>query len=447
MKTCHLPVFFLLLGSLLFSACASPSAGQTPPTAAPTTQSSDTNQVVIRIAAGAIGLEKSLTQEGAQRYMDAHPDVRVEVIDVPELTDERLKFYQPYFESQSPDIDIYQIDVIWPGDLAQHFVDLYKYGAADFAADHFPAIIQNNTVNGKLVAMPWYTDAGLLYYRTDLFAKYEYNHPPATWDELEEMAQRIQEGERAAGNEDFWGFVWQGYAYEGLTCNALEWIVSNGGGTIISPDKRITINNLPAMQAIDRAASWVGTISPPGVTGFTEEDTRHVFEEGKALFMRNWTYAFPLMNEVGSEMRGHFKAAPLPAGEGGTPPAILGGWQLAVSRYSLHPDIAADVVFYLTGHDEQKIRAIQGGFPPTITALYQDPEALHAVPYLSTLGDVFANASLRPATTTAPHYSEISPLFYNAVFETLTGKTRAANALVSLEQELKKLLHYRTGKP
>ena len=120
-----------------------------------------------------------------------------------------------------------QIDVIWPGDLAEHLVDLNEYGAADVTPEHFEAIVVNNTVDGALVGMPWFTDGGLLYYRTDLLEKYGYDGPPVTWDELEEMAQTIMDGERADGNQDFWGFVWQGNAYEGLTCDALEWIYSS----------------------------------------------------------------------------------------------------------------------------------------------------------------------------------------------------------------------------
>ncbi len=230
--------------------------------------------MTITVAAGAVGQELELTQAAAARYMEMHPEVTIEVLSTPDLANDRLGLYLQFFEAQSPDVDVYQIDVIWPGDLAEHLVDLNEYGAADVASTHFPAIITNNTVDGKLVGIPWFTDAGLLYYRTDLLEKYGYTAPPATWDELEEMAQTIQDGERAA-NPDFWGYVWQGNAYEGLTCDALEWIDSNGGGTIISPDKVITINNEAAVAAVDRAAGWVGTISPPGVTGFAEEDARN----------------------------------------------------------------------------------------------------------------------------------------------------------------------------
>ena len=156
------------------------------------------------------------------------------------------------------DIDIFQIDIIWPGILVEHAVDLEEYIPQEEIEAHFPAIVENNTVDGKLVGLPWFTGAGLLYYRTDLLEKYGYSGPPERWDNLEEIAQIIQAGERAEGNDNFWGFVWQGNNYEGLTANALEWQYSHNGGQIIEPDGTITVNNSNSVAALARAAAWVG---------------------------------------------------------------------------------------------------------------------------------------------------------------------------------------------
>ena len=167
----------------------------------------------------------------------------------------------------------------------------------------FERIVQNNTVEGfGLMGIPWFTDAGLLYYRTDLLEEYGFDAPPATWTELEEMATTIQEGERA-DNPDFWGFVWQGAAYEGLTCDALEWQVSYGGGEIVEPDGTISINNEQAALAFDTAAGWVGNISPPGVVSYQEEDARGVWQAGNSAFMRNWPYAYSAGQDEGSDIR------------------------------------------------------------------------------------------------------------------------------------------------
>jgi trehalose/maltose transport system substrate-binding protein len=416
------------------------------PTAAPAEEEPAAGEVTITVAAGAVGQELELTQAAAARYMEMHPEVTIEVLSTPDLANDRLGLYLQFFEAQSSEVDVYQIDVIWPGDLAEHMVDLNEYGAADVSGDHFPAIVTNNTVDGKLIGIPWFTDAGLLYYRTDLLEKYGFDGPPATWDELEEMAQTIQDGERAA-NQDFWGYVWQGNAYEGLTCDALEWIDSNGGGTIISPDKIITINNEAAVAAVDRAAGWVGTISPPGVTGFAEEDARNAFQAGNAAFMRNWPYAYSLGNADDSAIKGLFDVSPLPAGDSGAGSAALGGWQLAVSKYSENPEVAADVALFLASSDEQKIRAVEGSFNPTIPALYEDAEVCAAQPFLCQLLDVFTNAAARPSTATAPKYNEVSTLFFQAVHSVLTGENGGAAALAELELDLQDLLGFETGAP
>jgi trehalose/maltose transport system substrate-binding protein len=395
------------------------------------------DKVSITVAAGAVGIEKELTEEAAAEYMEAHPNVEITVLDTPDLATDRIGLYLQFFEAQSDEVDVYQIDVIWPGDLAEHLVDLYQYdGFTEVAKEHFPAIVENNTVDGKLLGIPWFTDAGLLYYRTDLLEKYGYDGPPATWDQLEEMAMKIQEGERAAGNQDFWGFVWQGNAYEGLTCDALEWVKSHDGGSIIEPDGTITINNDMAVKAIERAAAWVGNISPDGVTGFAEEDARNMWQAGNAAFMRNWPYAYKLGQADDSPIKGKIGVTPIPGEEEGMSAAALGGWQLAVTKYSKNPAVAADVALYLASAEGQKKRAIVGSYNPTVMSLYQDPDVLEAVPFFGSLYDVFINAVARPSTVTAPRYNEVSTLFFNAVHSVLTGEKDAMTAVEELELDL-----------
>ena len=159
------------------------------------------------------------------------------------------------------------------------------------------------------------------------------------------MAKKIQEGERAAGKPDFQGFVFQGKASESVTCNAIEWIYSFDGGTIVEPDKKVTINNPNAIKALETAKGWVGTISPKGVTTYGEEEARNVWQAGNAAFMRNWPYAYALGNDPKSVIAGKFDITVLPkGGENGKNAAALGGWQLMVSAYSKAPDAAADLV-------------------------------------------------------------------------------------------------------
>lgn len=420
MKTTKV-MMFLLIGLLVLSGV---SAAAEP--------------VNITVATGAVGQELEISQEAAARYMELNPNVKITVLDTPDMVQDRLGLYLQFFEAKSPEVDVYQVDVIWPGDLAEHFVDLYEYGAKEVAEQHFPEIVENNTVDGKLVAIPWFTDAGLLYYRTDLLSEYGLE-PPTTWEELETAAKKVQAGERAKGNEDFWGYVWQGNAYEGLTCDALEWLASNDGGSIIEFDGTISVNNPRAVEILEQAAGWVGTISPPGVIGFAEEDARAMFQGGNALFMRNWPYCYSLGNGPDSAIAGKFDVSPLPAGASGKGAATLGGWQLSVSKYSKNPEVAADVALFFASYEEQKARAIQASMNPTIMSLYQDPEVLKASPFMGSLYDVFINAVARPSTVSAPRYNEVSTLFFNAVHSVLTKKSTAADALEELELDLQDL--------
>ncbi len=329
--------------------------------------------------------------------------------------------------------------MIWPAILASHFIDLGEHIDQAAIAQHFEAIVANNTVDDHLIAMPWFTDAGILYYRKDLLEKYG-KQPPATWQELTDIAREIQDGERAAGNDKMQGFVFQAKAYEGLTCNALEWVDSFGGGQIVAEDGSITVNNDKAAAALELAASWVGDIAPEGVLNYAEEESRGVFQSGNAVFMRNWPYAWALGNAPDSPISGKIGVAQLPmGGADGKHTGALGGWQLAVSKYSQNAELAVELVKYLTSPEEQKRRAIKGSFNPTIAALYQDQEVLQAVPFFGDLYDTFTNAVARPSRVSAAKYNQVSSEFFNAVHAVLSGKTDAASSLEGLESKLDRL--------
>jgi trehalose/maltose transport system substrate-binding protein len=393
----------------------------------------------VTVAAGAVGVELELAQDAAARYMAMCPDITVEVLETPDLADDRLGLYLQFLEAQSPDVDVYQIDVIWPGALAEHMVDLSQYASEEVIASHFPRIVENNTVDGSLIGIPWFTDAPLLYYRADLLEKYGVE-VPTTWDELTVAAQTIQDGERAEGNAEFWGFVWQGNNYEGLTCDANEWQVSNGGGTFVMNDGTVSVNNEATIAAFERAASWVGTISPEAVTTFGEEESRAVWQSGNAAFMRNWPYAYSLGNAEDSPVSGLFDVTTLPVGDAGISAATLGGWQLAVSKYSDNVDASASVALFLASREEQKIRAIEASYNPTIQDLYQDEEVLEAVPFFGSLFDVFINTAPRPSTVLSVKYPEASSLYASAVHSILTGEAEAVDAMEDLEVALEDLI-------
>ena len=391
----------------------------------------------LSISCGAVGEELQFCRDGVEAWSRAS-GVKVRIVSTPNSASERLALYQQMLAARASDIDVFQIDVIWPGILGTHFIDLRPYTKGIETA-HLPQLVANNTVGGRLVALPWFVDVGLLYYRKDLLEKHA-QPVPDTWQELTAVAKKIRDAERAAGNDRVWGFVWQGKAYEGLTCNALEWIDSFGGGRIIDAQGAVTINNARAKEALALAAGWIDTISPPGVLNYAEEEARGVFQSGNAVFMRNWPYAWALANSADSPVKGRVGVAALPkGGTEGKHSGTLGGWQLAVSRYSKRPKLAADLALYLTSRKEQRRRAIEGAYNPTIVALYDDADVLAAVPFLQELRRMLDIAVTRPSQVTRARYNKVSAEFWDASHAVLSKRSTAEAALARLERELKRI--------
>ncbi len=396
-----------------------------------------TDEVTITYVGDPAGGHPAAEAAAIERYMQACPNITVERIEGSANGQELLSTYLSAFEAQSGDFDVIRVDVIWPGVLAPHLLDLTPYVSQEQIDSYLPALVVNDTVDGQLVALPLRIGFGMLYYRTDLLEKYGFAAPPATWDELTEMAQVIQDGERAEGNAEFWGFVWQGNAYEGLTTNALEWQVSNGGGSIVSPEGEIQVNNPETVAAFERAAGWVGTISPPGVTSYAEEDARAMFHAGNAAFMRNWPFAYA--TSLTSEFIGDkFDVAPLPAGDSGVGAAALGGWHIGVSRYSEHPEAAAAFAAFFTSAESELLYSIATSSPPAVASLYENPDLQAAMPFARP--DIVEVTTPRPSTVTAENYNQVSTLYFTAVHSILTGEEDAEVALELLELDLQALL-------
>jgi trehalose/maltose transport system substrate-binding protein len=390
--------------------------------------------VNVNFVTGATGNAIAIFQELVKPW-EAETGNTITIVPMPSSTTDQFAQYRLWLAAGNPDIDVYMVDVIWAPQLADSFVDLTEV-AKDVIPLHFPSIIESQTVDGKLVALPMFTDAPALYYRKDLLEKYG-AEVPTTWDELTATAQMIQDAERAEGKNDIWGYVWQGNAYEGLTCNALEWIKSSGGGQVIQPDGSISVFNDDAVKAIETAAGWVGTISPEGVLSYMEEESRGVWQTGNAVFMRNWPYAYALGNSDDSPVKGLFDVAPLPSGGGdNTSAATLGGWNLAVSKYSPNPEAAISLAMYMSSPEFQKQHAIMAANLPTIISVYDDPEIAEMQPIIPRWKEIFQNAVPRPSAPTKVSYNEVSSKFWSAVHDTLSGNGSASENLEILELDL-----------
>ena len=391
-------------------------------------------EATVTFIAGTVGSEHDVAVELGNRFMEACPNITVNVVERPTSTTETLAQYQQFFDAQSGDLDVFQIDVAWPGLVAEHVLDMNEYLDEEFLSSFYPAVLDAYTVQGRLVGLPWFAGAGMLYYRTDLLDKYGLE-VPQTWDELYTAAKTIQDGERET-NPDFWGFVFQGHAYEGLTCDALEWQASSGGGVILTTDGVVDVNNENAIQIFDEVASWVGDIVPEAVLTFQEEDSRAVWQAGNAAFMRNWGYAYALGQADDSAIKDKFEVALLPGKEPGMSASTLGGWGLAVSKYSDNTDAAIAFTKWVTSIDQQVWFTLQRSEQPVQPAVYDAPEIAEQLPFILSFKDILNFATPRPTAVSGDQYATVSELYYTAVHDVLAGSKDAATAMADLELAL-----------
>jgi trehalose/maltose transport system substrate-binding protein len=363
--------------------------------------------------------------------------IQVKHIPAPEDSGEQLELIRRLLEQGPGGPDVYVIDVVWPGILSQDLLDLGNQFSDELKSED-PDVLNNNRVDGRLVAVPFHTNVGVLYYRTDLLRKYGFRGPPKTWDELEKMAIRIQNGERRAGQPNFWGFVWPGAANEALTCNALEWQYAEGGGRIIEDNRTISVDNPGTIKAWKRAAHWVGWISPPTVTAYREGDAVNAFDNaGRSAFLRTWASDyflsapyFPNIDASG--------VTSLPG------PTVIGGNSLAVSRFSSHQPEAIQLIRFLL-HREQELEIVRASSPPPHgRTLFELPPILKAYSHLDptsaqTVGKVF----VRPSTISGEKYEQVSRAYSEAAFSVLTKRRTAEEAASQLEDDLVRITGFR----
>jgi len=391
----------------------------------------------INIFCSSSGIELELCTQGAQAWA-LESGNEVTITTMPANWDDVMPIYQQLLAARSTDVDVMILDGVWIGPLKNHLANLDDFLSAETVQQYFPSAVASGTVDGQFVAMPWYMDTGLLFYRKDLLEKYDAG-VPQSWDELSETAARIQAAERENGNGRLWGYVWQGRSYEGLVCNALEWFASSGAGTFIDEKGTVTIASPAAKDMLRLATSWVGTISPEGVLNYDEEGARGVFQTGDAVFMRNWAYAWALAESEDSAIRGKVGVAPLPHGLKGEYVGIDGTGYLAVSKYSAHPKEAASLVAYLASPQEEKRRALAGSYIPTVSALFSDEDLLNAIPFLASTKIAFENVVARPTNVTGRDYPRISVEIANALHGGLSSPQTVDNVIEALAQSLEKI--------
>jgi trehalose/maltose transport system substrate-binding protein len=388
-------------------------------------------------------LDSQTLQQELTNFTRLYPNIAPGFVPIPHSTDSILNILlNNYLKPQSPKVDLFPADVVWTGDIAPYAVDMHDFdvNTSDFTS---ASLASATTPDGRLVAVPWFIDYPLLFYRKDLLQQYfNSTDPPQDWDTLEYMAGVIQAGERKNGNFNFYGFIWQGKAYEGLTCNILEWIHSHGGGSIIDPDTlEVTIRNDQSRKALLRAMNWIGEITPFNVVDFDETATETMWLNGNAAFMRNWLYAITDSNQS-PLLSGNVGIALLPKdvdqNTEGTHTGTLGGWNMAISRYTANIDAAVNLSLFLTSSEQERFRFEAQSSLPARSSLLSDPQLCQRANYSFitecdlVLPDDYIVA--RPSALLSSSYEAASKLLSNSVNSFLSSETiQVDDLLLSLE--------------
>jgi len=375
-------------------------------------------------------------REGVQSWAQARGhDVRI-IRSTPGNSAAR-RLSRDLLAAEAEDVDVLEIHMDSAGTLAKYLVDLRSIPGV--AEGHFPAALEAFTVDGRLVGLPWYLGVGRLFYRRDLLEKYELR-VPETWEELATSARTMQDGERAAGHSEFWGYAFQGRASEELTDNAVEWFASYRGPGIVAADGSVVVDDPINKTALTQAASWPGSIAPPSVLTMERAESIRLFADGNAAFLRYYPSGLMRSEDPTSLVRGRVGMADLPKGAPeGRHPMVLSGFGLAVSRYSRVPELASDLVAWLTGPAEEKRRALTAGFDPSRPALYEDPELVAAHPQFPVLRVALDAAITGPAHIIGTKFDRASEVVWEAVHRALSHRTPPATALDEAAAALRRM--------
>jgi len=348
-------------------------------------------------------------------FKSEHPDIELSREIGPHSSSAFHDLLTQKLKNKSKDVDVFLMDVIWPP----------EFGAAGWAMPldgMFPSSEQEkfmdgtilaNTFRGNIYGVPLFIDSGILYYRKDLLDTYGFT-PPSTWHDMVSQASAIVAGEAGKGNE-IYGFSGQFKQYEGLVCDMQEYILSNGG-TILNPDTgKAGLAGKQAIEAVDFVRrEIIGKAAPVGVLTYQEPESLDIFIQGKAVFHRNWPYAWRVSNDPEkSKVAGKVGLTKLPHFKGNRSYSTLGGWQIGISNYSQNKDAAWEFVKFLSSDRIQKILALKAGRAPTRKALYEDAEILKSYPHFSSMNDVFLTAYPRPRTPLYPAVSNVLQRYFS----------------------------------
>ena len=385
----------------------------------------------LTFSGSVLGAEGDIVRRQVARF-EAEHGIPVEIRQTPDAADQRHQLYVQWLNAWSADPDVLQLDVIWTPEFAAAgwVLPLDDFDIPESAlADFFDAALAADRWRGRLYALPWFVDTGMLYWRTDLM-----DAAPQTFNELATTARRaLDAGDVTAG------FVWQGARYEGLVTVFLEHL-TGFGGAILDEAGEVVVASPESVRALTfmRDAIYRTGVVPEAVLTWQEEQTRFAFQNGRAAFMRNWPYAAALLaRPAESAVAGRFAVAPMPR-ENGRAAAALGGAQLAINARSRQPEAAWALVQYLTAAEQMLERAQVAGQFPSRRSVYSDPRLREALPIAPDRArEIIERGVPRPAT---PVYSQLSGILQIHLHRVLTRQEEPEQALNAAADSMRRLL-------
>ncbi|HHV61601.1 MAG TPA: ABC transporter substrate-binding protein [Firmicutes bacterium] len=374
-------------------------------------------------------------KELEKRFEKANPDIDFVIIEGPSATNIREDMYATSFMAKESTYDLIYMDLIWVPKFAAAgwIIPLDDRFPPAKQKEFLPGDIMGSKYAGKIYRVPVQSDAGMLYYRKDLLAKGGLS-VPETWDDLVKCSLALQ------NPPNLWGFVWQGKQYEGLICDFLE-VVWGAGGDLLTEDNQVVIDQPPAVDALQWMVDLIHKfkVSPPGVTTYQEEESRHAFQEGKAIFLRNWPYVWTLSNKDDSPIKGKIGITPMVHRPGPEykSAATQGGWGLGISAFSKNKEAAWKFIEFATSYEGQKLLHFMDVIIPTRHALFKDQDILKESPHYPDLYKVQLGARPRPMH---PRYGAISDALQIHVSAALVKRETPLQALKAAAAEIRDIL-------
>jgi len=375
-----------------------------------------------------------------EAYERTHPAIRVNLVPLPDNTDSKRTMIREAIQKGINAPDVYFGDVVWPAEFGSDRVALPLDGVfGDELWKRFPPEFVNAfTYGGKRYAVPFHSDQGLLYYRSDLVNSEEV---PRTWEDLKVVARGLRE----RGGFTY-GFVWQGKQYEGLTCNWLEMLSAAGGQVLDDEGARSRMISQESTRALRFMRQLIDEeVTPPDVIYFAEPDTSKLFASGKAPFMRGWSSAYSNLEELlGQNAGGKVGVASLPTfpGQPYPGPSTVGGWGLYINPNTKKLDAAKEFVDWLTDVPAQRIVA-RYSLIPTNREVRSDENVMSVNPALRVVLERATGAEAswlvtRPSNT--PAYPDVSKAIYVNIHRALTGEATPEQALADADREINTIL-------